>query len=141
MNTQLKRRQLELPESVRRQLAGFARRLCLVETMFAVLGGVGGLLAAYFVLFLSDRFWDTPVWLRVLLAAAGTLGVAAFAGLWAHRWVWRRRDERAMASMVQRRYPRLGDRLLGIVELADATKRPPNVSPALCRAAMQQVAA
>jgi len=54
--------------------------------------------------------------------------------------VWRRRDERNLASMVQSRYPKLGDRLLGIVELADETHRPPNVSPALCRAAMQQVA-
>jgi hypothetical protein len=141
MNVRTQGPQLDLPESVRRQFAGFARRLCLVETAFAVLGGACGLLAAYLVLFVSDRFWDTPSWLRALLAAGGTLSVAVFAALWAHRWVWRRRDDRHLAGMVQSRYPRLGDRLLGIVELADESKRPPNVSPALCRAAMQQVAA
>ena len=42
---------LELPASVRRQLDGFSRRLCAVETLFAVLGAAGGLLAAYLLLF------------------------------------------------------------------------------------------
>lgn len=141
MNGRIKHLQLDLPESVRRQLDGFARRLRLVETAFAVLGAVAGLLAAYFLLFVSDRIWDTPAWLRLALTVAGTISVATFAAFWGRRWIWRRRDARAMASMVQARYPRLGDRLLGIVELADEEHRPPNVSPALCRAAMQQVAA
>lgn len=132
---------LELPDSVQGQLNGFARRLRLVETAFAVIGGACGLALTYLVLFLSDRLWDTPVWCRFLLAAVGTLGVAGFAVFWGRRWLWRRRDERQFAEMVQRHYPRLGDRLLGIVELADETRRPPNVSPALCRAAMRQVAA
>jgi hypothetical protein len=141
MNGRIQHLQLDLPESVRRQLDGFARRLRLVETAFAVLGAAAGLLAAYFLLFVSDRVWDTPTWLRLVLTVAGTISVAAFAAFWGRRWVWRRRDTRAMAGMVQARFPRLGDRLLGIVELADEEHRPPNVSPALCRAAMQQVAA
>jgi len=130
-----------LPESVRAQFDGFARRLRVVETAFAMLGAAGGLLAAYLVLFVSDRFWDTPAVLRVLLMVAGAAGVAAAGWYWARRWIVRRRDERQFAVMVQRRFPRLGDRLLGIVELADESKRPSNVSPELCRAALAQVAA
>jgi hypothetical protein len=46
-----------------------------------------------------------------------------------------------MSALVQRQYPRLGDRLLGIVELADERTRPGNVSAARCRAAIRQVSA
>ena len=42
---------------------------------------------------------------------------------------------------MQKKYRRLGDRLLGIVELADEKQRPPNFSPELYRAAIHQVAA
>ncbi len=132
---------LELPASVRRQLDGFSRRLCAVETLFAVLGAAGGLLAAYLLLFLSDRVWDTPAWLRVVLMASAVGCVVVFTVFWSRRWVWWRRDERALACMVQSKFPRLGDRLLGIVELADESRRPSNISPTLCRAALEQVAA
>ena len=132
---------LELPASVRRQLAAFQRWLLVIETLVAVLGGACGLLAAYFLLYLSDRLWDTPAGFRLALAIAATVCVAACAVTWLRRWWWHRRDARQLAVMVQRHYPRIGDRLLGIVELADASRRPPNISPALCRAAMQQVAA
>jgi len=59
---------------------------------------------------------------------------------WLSRWVFRKRDTRALAKLVQRRYRRLGDRLLGIVELADEEKRPAIFSPALYEAAISQVA-
>jgi hypothetical protein len=42
--------------------------------------------------------------------------------------------------IVQKRYRRLGDRLLGIVELADPGARPSNYSAELCHAAIAQVA-
>ena len=48
---------------------------------------------------------------------------------WTSRWVFHRRDTRALARLVQRRYRRLGDRLLGIVELADEEKRPAYFRP------------
>ncbi|MEW6158010.1 MAG: hypothetical protein AB1813_11290, partial [Verrucomicrobiota bacterium] len=43
-------------------------------------------------------------------------------------------------DLVQKRFRRLGDRLLGIVELAEEQKHSPNFSPSLYRAAIQQVA-
>jgi len=132
---------LDLPASIRSQLDHFERRLRAGETAVAILGALGGLLAAYLVLFVSDRFWDTPVVLRALLAGTGLLSVGAAGWFWTQRWILHRRDERQFAVMVQRQYPRLGDRLLGIVELADESKRPDNISPELCRAALEQVAA
>src|SRR5204862_4872424 len=56
------------------------------------------------------------------------------------RWVLKRRDLRALAIIVQRKYRRLGDRLLGIVELAEEKNRPAYFSPELYSAAIKQVA-
>ena len=100
-----------------------------------------GIFGAYLVLFVSDRLWDTPVWLRALLAL-GCLGFGAgWAWFWLTRWGFRQRDNRQLARLVQQHFPKLGDRLLGIVELAHPDTRPPNISEALSAAAMHQVAA
>ena len=128
-----------LPDSLRRQFADLEKRLFSLETWMAVSGGLIALLSIFFLFFVSDRVWDTPVWLRLAFAvtALGALGAAAL--WWLDRWVFRRRDLRDLAVIVQQRYRRLGDRLLGIVELADEMKRPPNFSPELYRAAIDQV--
>ena len=130
---------VELPAALRQQFEVLERRLWRVDTIIAVCGALGGLVLSYTLLFISDRFWDTPAALRALFTALG-LGVAAYFILfWVRHWVWNRRDSRALATLVQRHYPRLGDNLLGIVELADGEKRPANVSEELCRAAIEQV--
>ena len=131
---------VSLPEALRRQFVELERRLWTLETTLAVCWAAGGLILSYLVLFVSDRFWETPVWLRVLITLLG-LGILAGTGLWWGRtWVWLRRDFRELSKLVQQKYRRLGDRLLGIVELANEKQRPAHFSPALYRAAIQQVA-
>jgi hypothetical protein len=129
-----------LPEALRLQFAEVERRLWRVESSIALCCVAGGLMVSFLALFVSDRFWDTPEWLRLALWLGG-LAVAAVAGaVWARRWVWRRRDLRALANLVQKKYRRLGDRLLGIVELANEERHNANFSPALYHAAISQVA-
>ena len=130
---------VSLPEELRQQFSGLERRLWKAETTVAVCFALSGLLGSYLILFISDRIWDTPVFLRVIIAIFGAVA-SAFAGYWwARRWVFRRRDIRALSNLVQLRFRRLGDRLLGIVELANEENRPPGFSPALYRAAIAQV--
>ena len=129
-----------IPDALQKQFAVVRRRLWRVETAMAVCLAATGLFGSYLVLFFSDRLWDSPGWLRLGLLVGGigiTLGSVVW---WLARWVFHPRDTRALAKLVQRRYRRLGDRLLGIVELADETKRPVIFSPALYRAAIGQVA-
>ena len=129
-----------IPDALRQQFAVVERRLWRVETAMAVCLAAAGLFGSYLVLFFSDRLWDSPGWLRLGLLATGigiTLGSLVW---WTARWVFQRRDTRALAMLVQRRYRLLGDRLLGIVELADEEKRPAIFSPSLYRAAIGQVA-
>lgn len=131
---------VSLPEPLRRQFADLERRLWNLETTAAVCAALAGLALSYLLLFVSDRLWDSPVWLRTAVALLG-VGIVVLAGLlWAQKWIFQRRDLRALANLVQKKFRRLGDRLLGIVELANEEKRPPNFSLALYRAAIHQVA-
>jgi hypothetical protein len=129
-----------LPDALRQQFAQVERRLWRVESTLAVCCVAGGLMVSFLALFVSDRLWDTPGWLRLTLFLCG-LAAAVLAGiLWARRWVWQRRDLRSLANLVQKKYRRLGDRLLGIVELANEERHNANFSPALYHAAIRQVA-
>ena len=57
---------LQLPEALRRQFEAVQRRLWKVDTIIAISGAVSGLIVSYVLQFVSDRFWDTPRWLRAL---------------------------------------------------------------------------
>ncbi len=132
---------IPLPDSLRAQFAALEGALWRTETRRAVCGGLASLAASFALLFLSDRVGDTPKFLRFALLLAGLAGAAWFAVKWCRSWIWQRRDLRALSNVVQHGHRRLGDRLLGIVELAEEKVRPQNMSLALCRAAIRQVSA
>ncbi len=129
-----------LPETLRRQFEQVERRLWRVETAVAVCSILAALAASFLALFVSDRIWETPAWLRWTLFLLGLAGGAGAGWIWLRNWGVRRRDLRALANLVQKTYRRLGDRLLGIVELAHEQRHLANFSPALYHAAIAQVA-
>ncbi len=55
-----------------------------------------------------------------------------------HRWVWQFRRLDQLARLLSHKMPRIGDQLLGIIELAE-NRREQNRSRALCQAAIEQV--
>ncbi len=131
---------LQLPPELRTRIGAFEARLRRIETVIAVAAALCGLLGAFGLVFALDRLVDTPGPVRLALALAALAGLAVAVGYWGRRWIWGRRDDRALSRMIQRRFPRLGDRLLGAVELAEGEERPGLGSPALRRAAVAQVA-
>ncbi|MGD0813696.1 MAG: hypothetical protein ABSA83_08845 [Verrucomicrobiota bacterium] len=132
--------QVTLPEELRRQFADVQRRLWRVETTVALCSILAGLVASLLALFISDRLWDTPPGLRLVFSLLGLAVVVASFCHWARRWLWHRRSLKDLANLVQKEYRRLGDRLLGIVELAQEQRHLANFSPALYYAAIHQVA-
>ncbi len=130
-----------LPPELVGQFDGLRRGLQLRRTLLAVSWGVGGLLLSFMALFVWDRLTDTPVWIRFVLLCLGCVAPAAALAWWLLGGVRRRGEVRSLAALVQRRHPRLGDGLLGIVELASGEQIPDGMSTALCRAAIRQVAA
>ena len=129
----------DLPPELRGQFEVLEKRLWLVDSMLAIGGTICGLILSYALLFVSDRFWDTSPAIRLLLTVSG-LAVGIYLTLfWLKNWVFNRRDTRKLSTIVQRHYPRLGDRLLGIVELSEQDKSKGEVSEGLRQASIEQV--
>jgi len=131
---------ITLPDSLVTQLRGYETRLRRLETLAAVAGGIVGLFATFVLLFVLDRFVDTPRWARAILTLSGGALVAWFAQGWAAHWLWNRRGPAELAKLLQRHFKSLGDRLQGVIELTETRSLAANVSPALMRAAIRQVA-
>jgi hypothetical protein len=131
-------RRLDLPESLRVKMLDFRRRVRVVKLVEAGCGAVVGVLLAYLATFLLDRVWDTPAGVRLGIFAAA-VAACALVPLALHRWVWRQRRLEQLARLLGRTHPRIGDQLLGIIELVGNEAEQAR-SLALCEAAVQQVA-
>lgn len=130
----------QLPPILESKLADFRQRVWAVKLAEGLLAAVFGLALSYLVVFALDRLMETPSWLRltILVAGAATLGLGL--PLKWHRWVWRQRRLEDAARLLRRTFPRLGDQLLGIVELARLDHAAQGRSERLVEAAMAQAA-
>jgi len=131
---------VRLPASLRIQLAAFRAHLWRIKVIEAVAAGFIGLLVSFLLVYGLDRIWPTPAWLRLLLLLSGVAAFAGFAPYWLHKWVWRQRREAQLARLIARKFPGLGDRLLGVIELEHQEGNPDTLSPRLREAAMIAVA-
>jgi hypothetical protein len=132
--------QVVIPEALRLQLDHFRRQLWRVKILEAIAAGFIGLLVSFLLVYGLDRFFQTPGWVRLTLLLAGISLFAVFTPFWLHRWVWRQREETQLARLIARRYPGLGDRLLGVIELQNQQGNADSLSPRLREAAMEAVA-
>jgi len=89
-------------------------------------------------MFAVDRAIDTPRAPRLAFFAAAVLGLVAVPAA-AYRWVWGSRRLEQLARILSRTQPRVGDQLLGVIELARSDSEQAR-SLRLCEAAIEQVA-
>ena len=136
--TNVRSRGLALPDELRRQLADFRRTVWVIKAIEAFCGALFGVLVAWLVLFLLDRVSDTPAAVRWTLFAAAVASCAVIPVAF-HRWIWSHRGLDSLARLIARRFPSLGDQLLGIVEIV-RNQSEQERSRALCEAAIRQVA-
>lgn len=129
---------LELPGSLRGQLRDYRGRLWAIRLAEALASAVFGLTGSSVLMFGLDRIWETPAWPRFALFLLAAISCALIP-LALHRWVWRRRTPDQLALLISRTLPTLGDQLLGIIELVRNESEQAR-SPALCEAAVRQVA-
>ena len=130
---------LQLPGSLETQLHEFRRRVWTIKSLEAAGGAICGLIAGYLAVYLLDRIIDTPAAARWGIFLTALIG-CAIAPLYLHKWIWRQRTLDQLARLLSRRYPSLGDQLLGIIELV-RNDFEQHRSLALCQAAIVQVAA
>jgi hypothetical protein len=132
------RERLQIPESLRRQLVEFRGRVWTIKTIEAACAAGFGVVSAFLAMFTLDRFWDTPGWPRLGLFCVALLALA-IVPLALHRWVWRQRRPDQLARLLARKHPRIGDQLLGVIELAHDDSEQAR-SRQLVEAAIEQVA-
>ncbi len=128
-----------IPEELRNQLAQFQKHLWRIKVMEAILAGLAGLIVSFLIVFILDRLLPTPPLVRLAILVAGTSLFAIFAPLWIRRWVFGHKREEQLARLISKKFPKLGDRLLGVVELQDQTEQKASLSPELRAAAMAHV--
>jgi hypothetical protein len=129
---------IPLPPVLSAKLTDFRRRVWLVKLTEGILAAVFGLAVSYLLVLGLDRVMETPVWLRTLLLVAGAAVPGIGLPLKWHRWVWRQRRLEDAARLLRWKFPRLGDQLLGIVELAKQDSAVTGRSERLVQAAMSQ---
>jgi hypothetical protein len=129
---------LQVPASLEAQLHDFRRRVWTTKMLEAAGVAVAGVVTAFLAVFALDRLGDTPPWLRAGVAVAALVG-CAFIPYTLHRWVWRRRHLEQLARLLSHKLPRVGDSLLGVIELAHNDQEQAR-SRTLCQAAIEQVA-
>ena len=130
-----------IPEGLRRQLEEFRKQLWRRKVVEAAAAGLIGILFSFLLIFALDRVWQTPGWARFAILIGGFSLFAGFAPYWLHRWVWGHRHESQLAKLISKRFPGLGDRLLGVIELQAQIENDDSLSPRLRAAAMEVVAA
>ena len=129
-----------IPAELSKQLADFQRSLWRIKVTEAVLAGIFGLIISFLIVFALERLFPIPALARLAILIAGTSLAAVFAPYWVRRWVYGHRREEQLARLISRKFPKLGDRLLGIVELQDQQEAKEAMSPELRAAAMIHVA-
>lgn len=129
---------IQLPDTTRLRLQEFQKQVRRIKLIEGVLAGLFGLALSYVVVFLADRFVDTPALVRLLILVGGCLGFGLFFPLKCHRWIWGTRRMEQVATLLKHRFPAMGDQLLGVIELArgDANL---GQSETLARAAIDHV--
>ena len=128
---------LQLPDRIRGKLEQFRRRIWFIKLAEGLCAAAFGLLASYLVVFGLDRFMNTGAGLRSAILLTGSMGLAIWFPLVCHKWIWNSRRLEQVARMLKVRHPRLGDYLLGIIELVHSDGNDGR-SDALCRAALAQ---
>lgn len=132
------RQTIQLPESLSRQLQGFRAHLRRTKVMESFGIACLGVLVGYLAVFIVDRWIELPVWGRWLAWLVGLVSVATIP-VWIERWIVQYRSHASLARLMTEKLPSLGDSLLSAIELASNPQEQKR-SPALCRAALDQVA-
>ena len=129
---------LKVPESLERQLLDFRRQAWSMKMVEGSALLAVAILSCLLTVFILDRFFDTPTWFRTLLFL-GLIGGCSLLAVFLYRWQKRMDGLERLAILLGKKLPAVGDSMLGVIELAKNHEEQSR-SPALCQAAMKQVA-
>ena len=129
---------VNLPPRMKAALEQYQKRVWTIKLAEGALAAIFGILVSYIIVFCLDRVFDTSTLLRVLILVVGMVGMVFLLPMKYYNWVWKHRQLDGVARLLQQKFPRFGDHVLGIVELA-RNREDQLSSPTLVEAAMRQV--
>ena len=124
------------PESLIKQLHGFRRHVVIVKISEVLIAATFAFLAAWLVVLVAERFVELSAWQRSILLVVGAAGFGIALPQAMHRWVWGTRHVASIARLLTRRFPSLGDEIVGVLELGQQNQQ--GASDRLIAAAMEQ---
>ena len=129
---------IAIPTTLVAQLSEFRKRVWTIKMLEATGIALFSIFFGVLCVFVLDRLFDSPSWIRATVLLCATVGVASIP-FWFQRWVVRVRSAESVAKLLGKRLPAVGDALLGAIELSNSDSEQKR-SPALCKAALNQVA-
>ncbi|MDE0689522.1 MAG: hypothetical protein OXI61_15250 [Candidatus Poribacteria bacterium] len=129
---------IKIPPRMKAALERYQKQVWTIKLAEGGLAAIFGILVSYIIVFCLDRVFDTPTLLRVLILGVGMVGMVFLLPMKYYNWVWKHRQLEGVARLLQQKFPRFGDHVLGIVELAQ-NREDQLSSPTLVEAAMRQV--
>lgn len=119
------------------QLRGSIRRYVLIEGTATVLVWLG---VAFWLSLGLDYLLELPFVVRLLIAVSGVTLVIAGLGWWVLLRLFRQYRLRALALVLERRFPRLNDRLITLVDSFDDRHEPPQLTLSMLRRTADELA-
>jgi len=130
---------IALPPDLVRRLTAFRVRVRRIKFFEAACAALGGVAVAFLAVFLSDRLGETPAVVRFAILVAA-LAACLAVPLAIRRWGLGLASLEQVARLIERRFPTIGDELLGIIDIVRTGATGQSRSRALCEAAVVQVA-
>ncbi len=130
----------KIPNSLNRQLNGYEKSLFKSESLLTFCAAFSFMVISFFITFGSDRLWDTVPFVRIVIILIGIGPSLYIMYKWGQHWLWKRRTVRDLAAGLQIHHKQLGDRLLGVIELAESDHKDENISEELREAAIRKIA-
>lgn len=132
-------RWIALPVELVQRLDAFRGRVRRIKLFEAACVAVVGVAAAFLTVFSCDRLGETPVLARLGILVAAIAACLAVP-LAIRRWGIGLASLEQVARLIERRFPTIGDELLGIIDIVRTGATGQSRSRSLCEAAVAQVA-
>ena len=127
----------EVPKELKLQLESFKKKLWIIKVTESVLAGTLGIAISFLLLFFLERFIELPVWLRAINFLVCIVTFAFILPFTLNKWVFKHRRKNQIAQLIAKKFPHLGDQILGVIELEEQNGK--NISSELRTAAMKKV--
>ena len=130
---------ITLPADLVGRLTAFRGRVRRIKFFEAACLAICGVALAFLAVFLCDRLGETPAVVRLAVLLAAVAACMAVP-LTIRRWGFGLGSLEQVARLIERRFPAVGDELLGIIDIVRTGATGQSKSRALCEAAVAQVA-